>query len=415
MKPCFKLDAARDIVLLPYSPVYEDDPLEIRCQVYNEGDDGEVTLTFCLDGEDVYAETVFVKKQCYGFAKWIIDVHGKSGKHTVSINGESVSFEVTDKRRPALDGGFVMLGPPNDRVSCRPFCRDIKRMTDDDWRRYIGELARIGQSCVIIMAAYQYLSITDGTLCAHFDSQLYPKSDIAAEDPIAAILTEAEKHGTKVFIGIGNAYGWPGTADCFGEVYRRYAAYPAFYGWYMGYEFDMLHFDPQRAEEFASLVAAARRLSPVKPILASPYERPEREFVEYITAHDVFDIMMPQDCVGQERLTLQGSENAYQVLQKTCRATRKHLWANCEAFNFAPAEIDGQTQNVLVPRYKGGGMDGDAGFIRQMQVARPYCEKMVTFMFSGFFCPPDFEPAMGGEAAIKQYEDYVKYAKYLFD
>lgn len=415
MKPCFKIDATYDILLLPYSPVYENDPLEVRCQVYNEGDDGEVVLTFCLDGTVTYSETVFVKKNCYGFAKWVADMRGKAGKHTVSVNGESVSFEVTAERKTALDGGFVMLGPPNDRIFCRTFSGDIKCMTDNDWKRYVDELAKIGQNCLIIMAAYQFLNMKDRDVHAHFDSELYPKSDIAATDPIAAILTEAEKYEIHVFIGIGNPYGWMGTTDCFREIYARYGSYTAFYGWYMGYEFDMQNLKTDRAKESEKLVTAARKLCPVKPILTSPHGTPSDEFVEYITHHDVFDIMMPQDCVGQERLTLNGSRKSYAILFDACQKVHKHLWANCEAFNFALVKIDGKMQKALVPRYKGGGMDGEEGFIQQMEVVRPLSEKIMTFMFSGFFCPPDFTPMMGGQAAVKQFEDYVKYYNHILE
>lgn len=409
VKTCFRISAVSDIALIPYSPVCERDLLEIRCRVYNEGGDADAVLTFCIDGKPVGSETVSVKEHCYGYAKCLVSMRGMAGKHTVSVNGEAVPLEVLSERKPVLDGGFVMLGPPNDRTACSTFRRAVKQMTDDDWKRYIDALAKLGQSCVIIMAAYQFLNIGDGTICAHFDSELYPKSDIAAADPIAAILSEAGKHGMKVFIGVGNAYGWQGTAACFEEVYRRYGGYPAFYGWYMGHEFNMQAFEPARGDEFASLAAAARKLNAVKPVLTSPFGSPGAAFVEYMKTHDVLDIMMPQDCVGQCRLSLEGSRNAYRVLSDICSQIGKHLWANCEAFNFMPAEIGGRMQDVLVPRYKGGGMNGDEGFIRQLETVRPYSEKLMTFMFSGFFCPPGFEPAMGGAAAVKQFEEYAAY------
>lgn len=406
----FHIDA-KNITLLPYSPVYEGDAVEIRCEVYNENEDGEISLSFGIDGKTRHTETVFVKKGCRGLASYTADLHGMAGSHTVSVNEASVPLEVVSERYAVLDGGFVMLGPPNDRTACDPFREAIKRMTDDDWKRYIDALADIGQRCVIIMAAYQFLSITDGDVRAHFDSALLPKSDIAADDPIAAILEEAGRRDMHVFIGVGNAYGWMGSEEHMREVYKRYGAYDAFYGWYLGFEFNMELFNAEKAKEADALVAAARELCPAKPILMSPFGMPSEAFVEYISQHDVFDIMMPQDCVGQSRLDIEGSKQAHRVLLDACRKAHKHLWANCEAFNFTDAVVDGKTVSLLVPRYKGGGMDGKEGFIQQMQAVRPYTEKIMTFMFSGFFCPHDFEPKMGGDAAVKQYEDYVKYAK----
>ena len=56
-------------------------------------------------------------------------------------------------------------------------------------------------------------------------------------------------------------------------------------------------------------------------------------------------------------------------------------------------------------------MVGEQGFDRQIKAAEPYVEKIMTFMLSGFFCPPDFTPVPGGQAAIDQYNAYVDYMK----
>ena len=84
-----------------------------------------------------------------------------------------------------------------------------------------------------------------------------------------------------------------------------------------------------------------------------------------------------------------------------CDLLNKHLWANCEAFNFK----DG----VLLPRYKTGGMDGECGFIQQIQTVAPYVEKIMNFAYTGFFTPDNFKPALGGPLAVKQFEEYLQY------
>jgi hypothetical protein len=54
-------------------------------------------------------------------------------------------------------------------------------------------------------------------------------------------------------------------------------------------------------------------------------------------------------------------------------------------------------------------MDGENGYIQQIQAACPHVEKVITFMFNGFFTPTDFLPHIGGDTAVKQYEDYLAY------
>ena len=408
----FIINADFDLRLVPYSPVYERDEVEIRCQVYNSGDDGGVELIFCLDDREVYRETLKVKGHAYGLARCTLPMTGLCGNHTVSVNGVNCPLEVRKEPSVALDGGFVMLGPPNDRVACDSFREDVKSMTDDDWKRYIAELAKIGQTCIIIMVSHQWNLLEAPKekryIHAHYDSALYPKSDIAAKDPIAAILEESEQHGIHVFLGIGNQYGYAGKKEDIEELYERYGKYKSFYGWYLARELNMQYYRKEDWDVLSALTGYARALSPVKPVLNSPMNIPTEECLAYLMEHDVFDIMMPQDWVGQQHLTLAGSDEMHRLLLPVCKKTGKHLWANCEAFNFAEKADLGEPTPVLVPRFLDGGMDGEAGFLQQMQVARPYVEKIMNFMFSGFFTPPGFEPKIGGDAAVKQYVDYLK-------
>lgn len=409
----FIINADYDLCLLPYSPVYERDEVEIRCQVYNSGEDGQTELVFCLDDREVYRETLAVKSHTYALAKCTLPMTGLCGMHTVSVNEATCPLEVRKEPPVALDGGFVMLGPPNDREACDSFRDDVKSMCDEDWKRYIAELAKIGQTCVIIMVAHQWNLLEapkeERYIQAHYDSAIHPKSDIAAIDPIAAILEEAEIHGIHVFLGIGNQYdGYFGTREDVRELFARYGKYKSFYGWYLAKELNMQCFQKEAWDKLRAVTSYARELAPVKPVLNSPMCIPTEECLAYLMENDVMDIMMPQDWVGQKHQTLQQSDEMHRLLLPVCKQTGKHLWANCEAFNFSQEAGLGKPVPMLVPRFLDGGMDGEAGFLQQMQVARPYVEKIMNFMFSGFFTPPGFEPKIGGDAAVKQYVDYLK-------
>lgn len=410
----FRLDAAYDIALLPYSPVLERDTLEIRCQVFNEGPDGETQLVFRLDGETVGTETLFIKSGTYGFARCRVSMQGKAGTHTVSVNDATLPLEVKPDAAAVLDGGFVMLGPPNDRKAL-PFTPDLKSFTDADWKAYVRAMAAAGMRTLVVMSTHQYINYQDENraLHAHFDSVRFPKTDITAQDPIAAILEEAAARDVKVFLGIGCAYGNRGSVEEVDEVYERYGKYSAFYGWYQAKECNMQHFD---IEEWGFLEVLAKRMrshAPVKPILNSPYEMPGPEIVEYIRRIDFCDILMPQDWVGQKRLNLAQSGEMLRILKPTYEAVGKHLWANCEAFNFTEVEnVNAETgTNFMVPRFRDGGMDGEEGFIQQIETVRPYVEKILCFMLTGLFLPQGFTPPAGGPLAEKQFREYTEYVQ----
>ena len=417
MSACFKIDKDFDIKLLPYSPIQEKDPLEVRVQFKNTGDeDGETGICIRLNGEVIYSQKVFVKKGEYGFVKCFPDIKGKIGKNVLDINGEVVEFEVVKEHPVLLDGGFVMLGPPNDRKCCITYTPEVKAMLDKDWTDYINDLHNMRQTGIIIMVSHQYerLYYVDNLkVTAHYEgSKLYPKSDILAKDPIEAILSAADKNGQNVFIGVGNNYGRTGEPEDLEELFERYHSHKSFYGWYFACELNMEKFRPEHWDKLNRNTVKARELSPAKPILMSPYCQPGQEFIEYIEKHDLFDIMMPQDFVGQNRFTLADSRQQNITLLDYCQKSKKHLWANCEAFNFTGANVNlagNGAISLLVPRYKNGGMDGEEGFIQQMETVRPYVEKIMNFMFSGFFTTPDARVKPGGKAAVQQYTDYMEY------
>ena len=431
MKPEFRMDADLDVCLLPYSPVTEKDTLEIRAQVFNEGHTGETEICFYLDHCLLKKRKVTVESNSYGFAHTYVEMKGLSGSHTVTVcQGDTeinLPLEVQPHTKPILDGGFVMLGPPNDRKPCDTCREDLKAMTDENWQDYVTKFHTLGQSCIIIMVSHQYLTLEHREMVAHYPSDLYPKSDIKAVDPIGAILTAAEKNGQKVFIGVGNQFGHKGTTEEMTELYDRYRHFRSFYGWYFATELRMDVRLPEHLDHwnhYNYLREHAKKLCPVKPILISPMGMPSEEFAAYFRQVELCDILMPQDWVGQCAFHIEDSEEMHRRLEPICKATGKHLWANCEGFNFTDTP-DGKWENwgctfkdfswdaprVLVPRFRGGGMVGEQGFDRQIKAAEPYVEKIMTFMLSGFFCPPDFTPVPGGQAAIDQYNAYLDYMK----
>lgn len=409
MKTNFIISAGHDIRLLPFSPVCERDTLEIRVQGYNDGEEGEVPVCIKIDDEIIFSEDIHVKRDAYGFCRCHVPMQGRCGTHTVSVNGVTVPLVVYKEPLAKLDGGFIIIGPPNDRIQVSPFREDLKAFTDANWREYVEKLAETGCQCIIFHNCQEYLRLYDTekpipeNITAHYPSELHPKSDIRSEDPIGVILETAQSYNMHVFLSVGNCYGHTNFDEDFYELYDLYGKYKSFYGWYLTNEVNMSRTGLEGWEILRHQCEVIREISPVKPILISPFDYPCPPVLEYLKTHDVFDIMMPQDCVGSGRFDLKKSADMHKILGEICTSLQKHFWANCEAFNFK--------ENLLVPRFKDGGMDGESGFVQQIETVRPFVEKIMNFAYTGFFAPPGFAPKLGGDAAVKQYEEYQKYYK----
>ncbi len=401
---------ANDIRLIPYSPAYERDELEIRVQVHGNG---AVAIPLALDGEPLTTLYATVQDGEYTLLTFRLPLAGRAGQHTLQVGEASVPLTVLgEDPLPLLDGGMLMLGPPNDRDGCDFYREASKAYTDEDWKQYIIHMAKLGMSCIIVMVSHQYLTLERREITAHYPSALYPHSDVAANDPLAAVLQAAGENGMQVFLGLGNMYGHNATPVEAQEIYERYHTYPAFYGWYLAEEFGMNAEDLPRWERYKEIVPTLRKLAPAMPVLVSPYCAPCKEFGEYLKTDADVDIIMPQDQCRSSWAPLTFSEKLFRDLENVCRAAGKHAWANCEAFdwigNLQATSFNGQGK-YLTALYLGGGIEGRNGFDKQLRTVRPYVEKISTFMLNGFFAPPAVKPICGGAAALKQYLDYIAY------
>lgn len=399
-----------DVRLIPYSPAYERDELEIRVQVRG---DGAVEVPLALDGEPIATLCETVQEGEYALLTYRLPLSGRAGIHTLQVGEAAVPLTVRgEEPLPLLDGGLLMLGPPNDRDGCDFYREASKSYTDEQWKRYIIEMSKIGMSCIVVMVSHQYLTLEHRDLAAHYPSKLYPKSDLAAEDALAAVLQAAGECGMQVFLGLGNMYGHRATPADAEEIFERYHTYPAFYGWYLAEEFGMNKEDLHRWERYKEIIPTLRRLAPAMPVLVSPYCSPCEEFGEYLKTDADVDIIMPQDQCRSSWASLQFSETLFRNLERMCRAAGKHAWANCESFdwigNLQATSFNGQGK-YLTALYLGGGIEGPNGFDKQLRTVRPFVEKISTFMLNGFFAPPALKPLCGGAAALKQYLDYVAY------
>lgn len=421
----FSCDNKLDISYIPFMPASTKDQIELRIQIRSKKKGALLDALIFVDDKQIHSVKELPVERFYFYNHF--DYYNE-GVHTLKVLfkesdksnfEESIStFMVNEERLPVLSGGFIMLGPPNDRVPCSAFGPDTKKMSDSDWGNYINQMNAIDIKCIIITVSVQLKSML-GENTAHYPSKLYPRSDIKAIDPIRAILRSAERNGQYVFIGLGHTYGGalPNTTDVMDELYALYGDSPAFYGWYESEEVNIRKYNPELWKRWKYLRDHAHSLSPVKPFIVSPYADGENAFTatggvnpEFLyhlkTEGAPFDIIAPQDMVGHTieggRLTVKESTDMYRNLHEACKISKKHLWANCEAFDF-------NDDFVLVPRFNGGGMNGENGYIQQIQAVSPYSEKVTTFMLNGFFTPENFSPMLGGKPAVEQFTTYRNY------
>lgn len=416
-------DPARDFVAIPYLPLNPDEEAELRFQLRSTGAGSRAEYSLRADGcrEPIAEGSLDVPAGGFGFFR--VKRVFSAGEHKLTLcwrtAGEAeqtreIPVSVFPKKEARLTGGYVMLAHGASTGGSR-------KTYEDEWVRFVTMTKRMGIDLLIVFVTVQ--EIAPGHRVAHYPSRLFPRSEDDVSDGIAVILREAEKNGQKVMLGLGGPLEGTLTnmAQVMEELYSLYGASSAFYGWYSSYEVNLaLPDEKQNWLDWQEMRRIADRLNPVSPIMISPWvETGENtgivhpSFLERLRLGNAgFDILMPQDMMGHTiprgRLNCAESDRIFSSLTGPCAEGDVHLWANVESFDFD------RPGKQLVPKYVAGDLFAPEGFVDQMKTAAPYAEKVLTFMLTGLFASPDMEFQMGEPgAAVRQYEDYVKYLRKL--
>lgn len=295
---------------------------------------------------------------------------------------------------------------------------DIRKLTDTGWREQVRGMHQVGMDTIVIQEVFRNEAYQgDGSIAAHgyhglayYPSKLYPgRVSMTAYDPIEAILSEADRQGMNVFLGIG-AYAWfdfspealTWSKQVATELWQRYGRHPSFYGWYVSAEaYGSLVPDRgptdiyrrQIVDYFAGLQAYCRKLAPKKPIMLAPNAHgmlQSRTAWPAVLRHlDIvcpfaFHRMPPGDITG---------EQAAAIWQSMCDKAGTHLWLDMEAFVFE--------DKALVPR-------PIAGLLQDMR-RFPNFEKILCYQYPGIFNQPGLRITPGGPATVVLYRDYSHY------
>ncbi|MEG1874493.1 MAG: DUF4434 domain-containing protein, partial [Angelakisella sp.] len=235
------------------------------------------------------------------------------------LYAEDYPYQVIESGVPStqlIDGCWISIYHWSDDEA-RWFNNGLKTMGDEDFKQHIRDMAAVGIRGVVIQNLFDSRAYVGGPPMtadgysgkAYYPSALYEnRMDIAAHDPIEAVLAAADECGIHVFLGIG-LYAWfDFTAESLKwhirvaqEVYQKYGGHKSFYGWYVSEEiFGDLYFSHPTVEDeewkkmpvfFRDFTAAIRKLTPTKPVALAPnnikFHEREAEWKEILPYIDV--------------------------------------------------------------------------------------------------------------------------------
>ena len=369
--------------------------------------------------------SLFVEaSECKG-TKFRWTTEGHAGQHTLILVAKSdtntyrtdqpIEILASDIRSTrSIDGAWFEFYHWSEAEG-KPWNEEIRKMTDGQWREMVAAMHRVGLDLAIVQEAFRnqkyvgkHTMETDGyTGQAYYPSKLYPqRRDIAATDPVEAVLAEADKHGMHVMVGVG-LYAWfdftPGSlawhkrvAD---ELWELYGHHRSFYGWYISAEVaGNLGTDTNRRREIVAFFKAFKEhvtgLAPDKPVMLATNSHHVAESEGYypkLLEH--LDILCP---FGFHRMPDEDytGEEAAEILQRYCDQAGAHLWMDMEVFLFGK-------RKALIPR----PIDGIVSDLTRF----PNFEKICCYAYTGLMNAPDQSRRPGGEPTVKLYEDYRKF------
>ena len=444
MNPLNKTQTAVSLTLIPPAPVTERISLDIRVAVHNRNAAARVfEVAVFLNVETsagrLHQERIEVAGQSAAGIKFRWPTVGHAGTHSIiaviTCDGETwrtsqpMTILASGHRSTDRIGGAWAGIYHWSEGEGRYWNADLKTMSADQWRELVRGMHDIGMDIINIQEIFRNeeyagknkIAETGYHGRAFYPSALYPgRMPIAAADPLEAIFSEADKLGMHVLPGIG-MYAWfdytPASLDWHlkvaDEIWARYGHHPSFYGWKISEEghgglgfgigstgADLEREHQQLIEFFRCFGAHVRRLAPDKPVMVARSthgmrgaEDTYRELLKHldILCSFCFHRMPADDMTGDE---------AAVMLQSLCDEAGAHLWMNMEVFLF---EGGGDCGAPLIPRPIAG--------VREDMLRFPNFEKILCYQYPGLLTHPNASCKLGGQAAVKLYQDYQMYLR----
>lgn len=330
--------------------------------------------------------------------------------------------------KPVLNGVLWNLGPSFSADGFTALQSSAK-----EWRTDLDDLCRVGLKKIMLFAHVPYALKNPGK---------------AADDILDFIFRECSERGLEVIVAAGGLEGkFHPSVDAFDissgspvreyvdMIYKRYADYPSFAGWYIDYEFCIQEGETMRKlrEIYRISVELCKKRTPDLPVVASPFFNPPTEgnvmHVGFYTPQDYadvwsdmisyshFDVLALQDNGGQHLsfFTERDTEPFIAAYAEACRENNCRFWGNVET-----GELEVDSAQDFFRRF---GKDGNcnskecAPYWRPVPIGRlkkklelmsKYSECNLSWGYQLFY-----RPRLGDRAA-NAYKDYETYLKEKF-
>jgi len=279
--------------------------------------------------------------------------------------------------------------------------------TDEDWKLKLTEMHELGIDTVIIMAVALHGK-------AFYNSKIFPKYEIAARDPLKAVLEQAGELRMNVFVSVGWATeqyvdflteDWQieRSIKIINELEENYEAFKSFKGWYLPYESGVkMYFEEKCIDTLEKLSAHIKKISR-KPILIAPYvtgQPVNDEKYQLQLKRLGANILAYQDSIGVRWRKPEDTTAMYKNLKEIHDRAGITLWTDLEVFEF-----EGEV-------YKSGLIPADIERIKkQLFNEAPFVEKILCYQVHGLMDKPGSKKPLGTAEAQKLYADYLRYSK----
>jgi hypothetical protein len=428
-----------ELTLIPPTSVTNKVNLDVRAGIYNRGaHKKQVDVTFYLNSEVasaiLFRTRVVLNAHSAGCVQFVMPTADKVGSNKIVVvakDGAKIQkvekqIEIIDSKirsAQTIDGAWTGIYHWSETEG-KMWNPDIKKMTDAQWKELVRSMHAINMNIIVIQETFRNEKYVDKHHIetegyqgkAFYPSALYAdRMPITANDPVEAILSEADRWGMNVFVGVG-MYAWfdftPASLEWHKkvakELWEKYGHHSSFYGWYVseensgGLEAYSNNDETKRRRQqdivffFKGFKNYCAQLAPDKPVMlaTSSYDVPKGETV-YPELLKYLDILCPFGFARMPEGDLTG-EQAAKRLQQLCDTAHAHLWFDLEAFLF-------HKEGYLYPR----PIDE---IVHDLTLFDNF-EKTLCYQYPGVFNNPAMSIRIGEASTVKLYTDYQNYIK----
>ncbi|WP_288910385.1 DUF4434 domain-containing protein [uncultured Bacteroides sp.] len=429
------------LTLIPPGKITNKVDLDIRGGIINKSDQQrtfEVSIYWGREKRNtlLYESSVTVPAGKSETVKIVVPTKQRLGKHKVILKvtdgnrtyRKTKDIEVVEsdiRSIQQISGAWAGIYHWSE-IEGKHWNKDIKKMTDEQWKELVRSMHKVEMDMIVIQEVFrneQYVGKHNTTVDSYAGKAFYPselylgRMDITAEDPIEAILSEADRLGMNVLVGVG-IFAWfdftPESLEWHKrvakELWDMYGHHESFYAFYVSEEsgggLDNWEQQPDMRKKrkadivnfFKEFKSYCNSFAPGKPIMlaTNSFEVPNG-MDTYPALLEYLDILCPFGFARMPAGDLTGKEAA-DMLQEACNKAKSHLWFDLEAFLFNP-------DNSLYPR-------PIEEIIHDLNLFSNF-EKILCYQFPGVFNDPDMSIRVGEERTIDLFNGYMKYLKEL--